>query len=113
MDANPVSKKLTIEWAPFQLVEGVDEATLLAASEALQSEFVSRQSGFIRRDLVKTKENHWVDIVYWNSPEAAEQAVQNAANSPVCFKYFSLMAGADHADPGAGVTHLEVVKTYE
>jgi len=112
MSHNPNHKNLTVEWAPFQLIEGVDETALLAASEALQSEFLSKQSGFIKRELVKAKDNQWVDIVYWNSLAEAEQAAANAANSPVCFKYFALMVGADHADPGAGVLHLEVAKSY-
>lgn len=111
--SNSRSIKLTVEWAPFKLAEGVDEATLLAASEALQSEFVSKQSGFIRRELVKVKDNQWADIVYWNSLEEAEQAAKNAANSPVCFKYFELMIGEDPNDPGTGVAHFEVVKTYQ
>jgi hypothetical protein len=106
-------QKLTVEWAPFQLAEGVDEATLLAASAALQGEFLSKQSGFIKRELVKAKDNQWVDLVYWNSLEEAEQAAKNAANnSPICFKYFELMVGADPDDPSAGVIHLEVVETY-
>lgn len=106
------SKKVVVEWAPFELAEGVDEATLLAASEVLQSEFVSQQSGFIKRELVKANDKQWVDLVYWNSLEEAEQAAKNVANSPVCLKYFELMVGADPDDPSAGVLHLEVVKTY-
>jgi hypothetical protein len=112
MSYQPNHKNITVEWAPFQLVESVDEATLLAASEILQSEFLSQQGGFIKRELVKAKDNQWVDIVYWNSLAEAEQAAMNAANSPVCYKYFALMVGADHDDPSAGVLHLEVVKTY-
>lgn len=112
-NSNTLTKKIIVEWAPFELAEGVDEATLLAASEALQAEFISQQSGFISRELLKGQANQWVDIVYWNSLEEAEQAAQNAANSPVCFKYFQLMVGADHADPGAGVLHFEQVKTYQ
>ncbi len=107
-----LSKKVTVEWAPFQLAAGVDEAALLAASAALQSEFVSKQSGFIKRELVKAKDNQWVDLVYWHSLEEAEQAARNAMNSPVCLKYFELMVFPDPADPSAGVMHLEVVKTY-
>ena len=30
-------RRVIIEWAPFTLAEGVEEAKLLAASEALQS----------------------------------------------------------------------------
>ncbi len=103
---------LTIEWAPFTLVEGVDEAALLAASDVLQAEFLSKQRGFIKRELLKGKNDQWVDIVYWNSLEEAEQAARKAATSPVCYKYFALMVGADHDDPNAGVLHFEHVKTY-
>jgi hypothetical protein len=54
----------------------------------------------------------WVDLVYWKSREDAEQAVKNAANSAVCRNYFQRMLAADHEDPGAGVLHLERIKTY-
>lgn len=107
-----MNKKLTIEWAPFQLADGVDEATLLAASEGLQKEFLGKQDGFIRRDLVRVSDGQWADIVYWDSREAAELAARNVGDSPVCFRYFELMVGEDAHDAGAGVSHFEVVKTY-
>jgi hypothetical protein len=37
------------------LAAGVDETTLLAASDALQHEFISQQRGFIRRELLKRR----------------------------------------------------------
>lgn len=107
------SQKLIVEWAPYKVAEEIDEATLLEASEALQTEFISKQSGFISRELLKGQGNQWVDIIYWNSLEEAEQASQNAANSPICLKYFALMIDADPNDPSAGVTHFEQVKTYK
>jgi hypothetical protein len=108
----PVAATGTIEWAPFSLAEGVDEASLLAASEALQREFLSQQPGFVRRELLRGHGNQWVDLVYWASQEAAETAMQNVAGSPVCHRYFSLMAGADASEPGAGVLHLAQVAQY-
>jgi hypothetical protein len=112
MNNNPTNK-ITVEWAPFTLAEGVDEATLLAASEALQSEFISKQSGFISRELLKGEGNQWVDIIHWNSLAEAEQAARQAADSPICFKYFALMQNVDHDDPGAGVFHFERVRSYK
>jgi len=108
----PVSENLTVEWAPFKIAHEVDEATLLEASSELQTEFISKQSGFIKRELLKGKDDQWVDIIYWRSREDAEQAGQNAMNSPICHKYFSLMVSADHNDPSAGVFHFEQVKAY-
>jgi hypothetical protein len=102
----------TIEWAPFTLAEGVDEATLLAASEALQREFLSQQPGFVRRELLRGSSNQWVDLVYWASQDAAEAAMQNVVGSAVCHRYFALMAGTDANEPGAGVLHLAQVAQY-
>ncbi|HMQ32482.1 MAG TPA: hypothetical protein PKD53_17250 [Chloroflexaceae bacterium] len=108
----PVAATGTIEWAPFTLAEGVAEATLLAASEALQRVFLSQQPGFVRRELLRGNDNQWVDLVYWASQEAAEAAMQNVAESPVCHRYFALMAGADADEPGAGVLHFAQVAQY-
>lgn len=107
-----MGKSVTLEWAPFSLKEGVSEAEILKASENLQTEFLCQQKGFIRRELLKGADNQWVDLVYWENREAAEQAAKNAANSPACFKYFALM-DADHNNPGAGVFHYDQIKTYE
>ena len=104
---------VVIEWAPFRLAEGVEETGLLAASEALQSGFLANQRGFIRRELLKGPESQWVDMVVWESRDAADQAAKNAAESPVCFQYFQLMQGADHVAPGDGVLHFDRVTTYE
>jgi hypothetical protein len=103
---------LAIEWAPFTLVEGVEETQLLAASDLLQQEFLGQQPGFIRRELLRGPGRQWFDLVYWETLAAAEQAGQQAMNSPVCFRYFSLMEGADHADLSAGVFHAQQVKSY-
>lgn len=108
----PVTATGTIEWAPFTLAEGVDEATLLAASEALQREFLSQQRGFVRRELLRGPGSQWVDLVYWASQEAAEAAMQQVADSPVCRRYFALMTGADANEPGGGVLHFAQVAQY-
>jgi hypothetical protein len=101
-----------LEFAPFDLADGISETELLDASEALQSEFLDRQDGFLKRELVRRDERHWVDIVYWRDKEAVERAMKNAEESPVCFRYFQLMIGADHDQPGSGVLLLEQVRSY-
>lgn len=110
-DTHAAQTKYTIEWAPFTLATGVDETTLLAASDAIQREFVSQQRGFIQRELLKGQANQWVDLVYWDSLSAAEEASHNAMNSPVCHIYFALMVG-DDADLAAAVSHFEQVQIY-
>ncbi|RIK40050.1 MAG: hypothetical protein DCC55_16255 [Chloroflexi bacterium] len=106
------AKTVVIEWAPFELVAGTAEEVLMQASEVLQKEFLARQPGFIRRELLRGRDNQWVDLVYWESMEDAVQAAQNAANSPVCYAYFQLMVAADHDDPAAGVLHFDQMRSY-
>ena len=107
-----MSKKYTVEWAPFTLAPGITEEDLFEASNALQKDFLSKQEGFVKRELLKGKDNQWVDLVYWNSKEDAEKAAKAATDSPTCFKYFQLMVAVDHNDPSAGVFHFEQMKEW-
>jgi len=101
-----------IEWAPFRLKNGVTEADILAASDALQVAFLASQPGFVRRELVRADDGRYIDIVCWATKEAADEAVANAAKSASCGRYFSLMQAEDHDDPNAAVSHFRVVKRY-
>jgi hypothetical protein len=101
-----------IEWAPFTLADGVAEATLLDASEALQRDFLAAQPGFVRRELLRAADGGWVDLVVWADAESAERVMEGAGASAACAAYFALMRGADPANPGAGVAHLRRVRAY-
>jgi hypothetical protein len=106
------TKNYIIEFAPFALAEGVDESTFVAASDALQSEFLSQQKGFIKRDLVRTMDGNWADVAYWESRESVEQAMQSAMDNPAALQYFQLMSSSEHADPAANVMLLSIEKSY-
>lgn len=103
--------KRVMEWAPFSLRPGVAEAELLAASEMLQRAFLARQPGFLARTLVRAADRSYVDVVWWESSEAAHEAMAKAAASETCAAYFTLM-GADLADPGAGVARFDAIAEY-
>lgn len=104
--------EMVVEWAPFEVADGVNEQELLEASAALQLEFLNAQDGFMRRELLHAGDRQWCDLVYWRNAESAERATRNAAASPACFRYFRLMVGADHAEPGAGVLHFTRRRMY-
>jgi len=104
---------IAVEWAPFTLADGADEERLLRASEALQEDFLARQAGFIRRELLRGPDGQWVDMLHWESTEAAEAAMRNVAGSSVCQEYFHLMKAADHNDLAGGVTLFALRRTYE
>lgn len=105
--------QLVIEWAPFRLAPGVDEQTLLEVSEALQREFLQRQQGFVRRELLRGRDGQWADLVYWTDEASANAVMPAVGTSPACQAYFSLMVGADTSDPGAGVLHLQRIRSYQ
>jgi hypothetical protein len=102
----------TIEWAPFTLAEGVDEATLLTASEALQRDFLSKQSGFLHRALLRGASGQWVDIIHWESRDAVEEAMRAAQASAACHGYFALMAPDTQDHPNGGISLFEQVQRF-
>ena len=104
--------KQAIEMASFRLNAGVTEQQLLKASASLQEDFLSKQQGFIRRELVRGPGNEWLDVVYWSNKVSAEAAMKNAVESPACHLYFQLIEAEDHTHPENGVTIYECVSSY-
>ena len=103
---------VVIEWAPFRAAAGVSDEAIVAASEALQRDFLRHQRGFVRRELLRGADGGWVDVVYWADAGSADAVMGAVAESPACRAYFALMQGADAADPAAGVLHLHRVRSY-
>ncbi|HKH92206.1 MAG TPA: hypothetical protein VKA54_10390 [Gemmatimonadaceae bacterium] len=101
-----------VEWAPFRVVDGVTEQAVLAASDSLQRDFLARQRGFVRRELLRGPDGQWVDLVHWEDEAAAHAVFTAAMESPVCAEYFKLMVMPEGADPAAGVLHLHRVREY-
>lgn len=106
------TKNQIIEFASFTLAESSDESALVAASDALHTEFLSQQNGFIRRDLVKLSDGKWADVVYWESRESVEKAMQNAPANPAALRYFQLMDNNGQNDPSGGIMLLSIAKSY-
>ena len=98
----------TIEFAAFRLKAGICETELHEAADSIQRDFLAKQPGYLRRELVKTV-GGYADLLLWSSPETASAAMSKAAASPVCARYFALM---DMNDDGAGVQHWAVVGRY-
>ena len=104
--------KQVIEWAAFRLKDGLNEAEFIAASDAMQADFLRTQKGFIKRELVKTADGQWADVVYWEDHADAQAAMPNAMTSSACLKYFDMLQGADIEHPEVGVLHFDIMKTY-
>jgi len=57
-----MTKAVTV-LAPIKLAAGKTEADLLMASATFEKEFVSKQTGVVRRELVRKSDNEYIDIV--------------------------------------------------
>ena len=68
------SANRTIEWAPYTLKDGIDESDLIQAATDVETQFLKQQPGYLQRQLLKGKDNQWVDLVFWQSEQAAAQA---------------------------------------
>ncbi len=101
----------TVEWAEFQLKKKVSEKELLKASDDLQQNFLQKQAGFIRRELLKKSEGSYVDILWWQTKKDAEKASDQVMQHPACLGYFQLM-NVDLLNPSEALTYFLQVKTY-
>lgn len=79
-----------IEVAVFALLAGTSEHALLEASAKMQEVFLSKQSGYIGRRLIKEADGKWADIVEWRTLQEAT-AEEVALSAQKVAPYFSLM----------------------
>ena len=73
---------MVIEVSQFKLVPGADESRFLEAAETSQREFLAQQPGFISRELLRGDDGAWLDMVRFESAEAARDAFAAFAGHP-------------------------------
>lgn len=98
-----------VELAQIKLGKGKSEEDLLVASSTFQNEFLSRQPGFVRRELLRKADGNFVDLIHWRSEADAKAIMDKVSRSPACAGYFSVM---DMNDPAEGVDHLVSMAVY-
>lgn len=80
-----------VELAIFKLKEGVTREQLLETVDAV-SEWARRQPGFVSRDLTySAQDDTWIDVVWWESLDAAHAAAEAAMTSESCAPMFGLI----------------------
>ncbi len=77
--------------AHIKLKNGVSEAALIANSDKFQSEFVDKQDGVLRRELVRKSEGKYIDIIQFQSKDHMDKVVELEQQSAICGEFFSLM----------------------
>jgi hypothetical protein len=80
-----------LELVVYTLNEGVSREQFLGTNGPV-SAWISEQPGFISRDLVYDGEGDcWVDVVWWETLEAAHAAAQLSTTSESCTPMFALI----------------------
>ncbi len=97
--------------APVKLLAGVTEEQLLAGSEKFQTEFVDKQGGVLRRELVRKAPGSYLDIVLFESQAAMASVLEAEKTSTVCHEFFALcdMSDAENMTFDSGIS----LKVYE
>ncbi len=78
-----------LELVVFELADGVSDDDFLQTTGPV-SDWVKTQPGFISRDLTRSADgNKWIEVVWWQTLEAAEAASELAQSSEACSPMFS------------------------
>jgi hypothetical protein len=103
-------QELVIELAPIQLSTASREADLVETSDRLQDEFLQGRQGFLGRVLLKRGDGQYLDLVLWESLNAANAVIAAVADSAACAAYFGCMVMG--TDPAEDVEHWSIVRSY-
>jgi hypothetical protein len=92
-----------LELVVFKLAPGVSGEQFVAAADGL-STWVSRQPGFISRELSHDAEgDRWIEVVWWKTMADAKAAAELAMTSESCAPMFALIDTKSilmvHAEP--------------
>lgn len=98
---------MIVELAQFKTKSGISDTEVLAASHEAQEGFLAKCKGFVSRELLKSDDGEWVDILHWKTMEDAQKAMQDMMASPSTKKFNEVI------DPSSiKMMHLEVAKKY-
>jgi hypothetical protein len=104
---------VAVEWAPFIKAKGVTDKQLMVAADQVNIQFLSKQSGFIKRELIKKSAMEYADVIHWRSKKEAVSAGNEVFNCNECKQYFKLMDMESSATAGAGFSHYEILKRWD
>ena len=98
---------MVTELAQFKTKSGTSDAEVLAASQEAHDGFLAKQKGYVSRELLKSSEGEWVDIIHWETMEDAQAAMNSFMGHPSTKKFGQVV------DPSSiKMMHLELVKQY-
>jgi hypothetical protein len=103
---------IAVEWAPFVKSKGITDQQLIAAADRVNIDFLIKQPGFIKRELIKKDDNEYADVIHWNTKKDAVTAGEKVINCGECIEYFQLMDTQASANAGKGFSHYVILKQW-
>ncbi len=94
---------------PIKLAAGRTEEELLAGSQTFQDKFAGLEPGLIRREMVRTGDGTYLDIVQFRSRRDADEIIAKEMQSPVCREFFALI---EMEDSSSEITFHPSLATY-
>ncbi len=80
-----------VELVFFELKEGVSEKDFLLASENFEKNFVESQKGLFSRNLIKSENNLWADMVVWETMNDAMKAGKKIGSEDASKNYMTFL----------------------
>lgn len=99
----------TTEVVYFKSKAGVSSSQLIGSAKHMDKT-LGTWKGFISRELVELGNGEWVDIVHWESVEAANKAAELEATSEACIPFFAFIDGTQiKMYRGDSVVHQQAI----
>ena len=100
-----------IEWAPFVKAPGVTDEQLIVAANVVNSDFLIKQNGFVKRELIKKNDSEYSDVIYWETKADAIAAGEKVNSCVKCNEYFNLMDMGKKS--GEGFSQYIIIKSWK
>lgn len=101
-----MNEETYIEVSVYQLNADIEEADFLETSEQV-SEVFRKHVGFQHRDLMRSNDKQWVDMIYWENETTAKASEEALYASPVINTLMSMLNTETMV-----FTHVHPVKRY-
>ena len=102
-----MNKSIILNVVMCKLNEGVQDADYLKASDAITTD-MNNTKGFIRRELFKSTDGMWIDLVYWESLEDAHKFAEEFSKLPSAASFGTMIDAKTIA-----LHHFEQMRSYK
>ena len=97
-----------VEFVTFYLKKKVAVSDFLNMSDKFNKEFLSKQKGYVYRQLLADGEM-WADMVVWETMDDAKTAISVSFNYVIAREYVAMLS---FNEKGCSLRHFSVEKEY-